>query len=173
MTSRWRWIGGRERAPVVLVAELPSQWSYVPTYEIRSAGDEDPVGEPVERMRPGAGQETLEWAFSTRLAATGEEPRQYAEQLEAALDEDETVSVARCEFLAEEPMAWSFPRIITADGEERQPPPIRGWVDVNFHIVAPTRKSAFEAALAALHRAFPATDQTHGRVGNFELRAVG
>src|SRR5206468_2556911 len=58
---------GRERAPVVLVAELPSRWSgRVPTYEIHSAGDKDPEGEPLDRLRPRPGEETLEWVFSTQ-----------------------------------------------------------------------------------------------------------
>jgi hypothetical protein len=175
MMSRPRSTGGRERAPVVLVAELPSGWiGRVPTYEIRSAGDVDPEREPLERLRPRRGQETLEWAFSTQRAVSGHEPREFAEQLEAALREDETLWEVRCELREESPMAWSFPEILV-EGEEQppMPPPIRGWIDVSFHVAAPLRKRAFEVALRALHQGLTAAGETaHGYTGNFELRAV-
>jgi hypothetical protein len=167
---------GRERAPVVLVAELPSGWiGRVPTYEIRSAGDEDPEGEPLERLRPGHGQETLEWSFSTQRAVSGHEPREFADQLETALQEDETVWNVRCELREESPMAWSFPAILV-EGEEEPiaPPPIRGWIDVSFYVAAPLRKRAFEVALRALHRGLTAGGETdYGYTGNFDLHAVG
>ena len=166
---------GRERAPVVLVAELPSGWSgRVPTYEIRAAGDEDPEGEPLERLRPGRGQETLEWAFSTQHTVSGHEPQEFAEQLQAALREDETVWEVRCELREESPMFWSFPAMLV-EGEEHPPapPPVRGWIDVSFHVAAPLRTRAFEVALGALHRGLTAAGETaHGYMGHFEVRAV-
>lgn len=166
----------RERAPVVLVAELPSAWTgRVPAYEIRSAGDDDPEGEFLERLRPARGQETLEWAFSTKEAASGREPREFAEQLEAALRLDETVWEVRCEASEAFPTSWSFPAIMVAGEEELEPPPpIRGWVDVSFHVAAPLRNRAFEIALLALHRALTAAGLTDdGYRSNFELRALG
>ncbi len=167
---------GRERAPVVLVAELPSSWTgRVPTYEIRSAGDDDPEGEPLERLRPGHGQATLEWSFSTQRAVSGHEPREFAEQLEAVLREDETVWEVRCELREESPMAWSFPAILV-EGEEEEPiapPPIRGWINVSFHVAAPLRNRAFDVALRALLQGLTAAGETdHGYTGNFDLRAV-
>jgi hypothetical protein len=167
---------GRERASVVLVAELPSAWiGRVPTYEIRSAGDEDLEGELVERLRPGRGEETLEWAFATQRAVSGHEPREFAPQLEALLREDETVWEVRCELREELPISWSFP-VIVGEGEDQPPapPPIRGWIDVSFHVAAPLRKRAFEVALHALHRGLAAAGETeYGYTGSFELRAVG
>jgi hypothetical protein len=164
---------GRDRAPVVLVAELPSSgWSgRVPTYEIRSAGDEDPEGAPVERLRPRQGQETLEWVFSTRRAVSAHEPRELAEQLEAALREDETVWEVRCE-PTDMPSFFSFGTIII-EGEEHQSPPIRGWIDVSFHVSAPLRKRAFEVAFGSLHRGFTAVGETAiGASGSYRLRAL-
>src|SRR6476661_1529648 len=164
---------GRERAPVVLVAELPSGWSgRVPAYEIRSAGEEDLAGEPVERLRPRAGEATLEWAFAMQRAVSEREPNEFAERLEAALREDETVSDVRCGVREGWPNSWSFP-VMFGDGDDGapSPPPIRGWIDVSFHVSAPRRKRAFEVALTALQGALTAAGETAGGyAGNFDLR---
>jgi hypothetical protein len=103
------------------------------------------------------------------------EPRELAEQLETALQEDETVWNVRCELREESPMAWSFPAILV-EGEEEPiaPPQIRGWIDVSFHVAAPLRKPAFEVALRALHRGFTAVGETdYGYTAKFDLHAVG
>jgi hypothetical protein len=165
---------GRERATVVLVAELPSSWSYFPAYEIRSAGDEDPPGEPVERLRPRSGEETLTWAFSTQRAASGHDPGEFGQRLEAALRKDDTVGEVRCDVREETPLGWSFAAIIDEDGEQLAAPlPIQGWIDVSFHVSAPTRKRGFEVALGALHRALTAAGETQfGFTGGINLRAV-
>ena len=73
-----------------------------------------------------------------------------------------------------QPLAWSFAAILV-EGEEQPPapPPIRGWIDVSFHVAAPQRNRALDVALRALHRGLTAAGETaYGYTGNFELRAV-
>ncbi len=167
---------GRERAPVVLVAELPLTWSNVPIYEIRSAGDEDPPGDPLERLRPRPGNETMEWAFATQEAVSETEPNAFSRDLEDALHRDGMVHDAVCRVLDEQPGFWSRPMIVTAEaagGTSMDSPPIRGWVDVSFRVSAPTRKRAFELAISALHRARDTGEETvYNLIGNFTLHAV-
>ena len=161
---------GRERAPVVLVAELPLSWSHVPAYEIRSAGDADPPGDPLERLRPRRGHETMEWSFTTQEAVSETEPHAFSRELEEALRMDDTVSDPVCRVLDEHPRIWSQPAPVTADDLE---PPIQGWVDVSFRVSAPTRKRAFELAITALHRARDSGEETvHGLMDTFTLHAV-
>lgn len=93
---------GRRRAAVVLVAELPLSWSHVPTYEIRSAGEEDPPGDPLERLRPRPGQATMEWSFTTQETVSETEPDAYSRELEDALRRDNTVSDPVCRVLEEQ-----------------------------------------------------------------------
>ncbi len=166
---------GRERAPVVLVAELPLAWSHVPTYEIRSAGDEDPPGDPLERLRPRPGQETMEWSFATQETVSETEPDAFSRELEDALRKDSTVRDPVCRVLEEQPGFWSRRVIVAAEaaGDAMAEPPIRGWVDVSFRVSAPTRKRAFEVAFAALHRARDTGEETvYSFIGNFTLHAI-
>ena len=161
---------GRERAPVVLVAELPLSWSHVPAYEIRSAGDRDPPGDPLERLRPRRGHETMEWSFTTQEAVSETEPHAFSRELEDALRKDDAVSDPVCRVLEEHPRIWSQPAPVTADDPE---PPIQGWVEVSFRVSAPTRKRAFELAITALHRARDTGEETvHGLMGTFTLHAA-
>lgn len=172
---------GRARAPLVLVAELPSSYFGVPTYptyEIRSAGDEDPPGDPLERLRPRLGQETMAWSFATHEAVSDIEPDMFSRRLEEALRRDDTVSDPVCRVRDDEPGFWSRPAFVAAEGAEgtvmAQPPPIRGWVDVSVRVSAPTRKRAFELALAALHRTRDTGGETAQSffIGHFTLHAV-
>ena len=142
---------GRERAPIVLVAELPLSWSNVPAYEIRSAGDADPPGDPLERLRPRRGQETMEWSFTTQETVSETEPHAFSRELEDALRRDETVTIPSAACSTSIP-ASGHSRTPVAAGDHARPP-IRGWVDVSFRVSAPTRKRAFELAITALHRA--------------------
>ena len=161
---------GRKRAPVVLVAELPLSWSHIPAYEIRSAGDRDPPGDPLERLRPRRGHETMEWSFTTQEAVSETEPHAFSRELEEALRNDDTVRDPVCRVLDEHPRIWSQPAPVTADDLE---PPIQGWVDVSFRVSAPTRKRAFELAITALHRARDSGEETvHGLMGTFTLHAA-
>jgi hypothetical protein len=158
---------GRMRAPVVLVAELPLSWSYVPTYEIRSAGDEDPPGDPLERLRPRRGEETMEWEFATQETVSETDPGEFSRQLEDALRRDSTVSDPVCRVLERQS------GLLAADEPAGEPSPIRGWVDVTFRVSAPTRKQAFERALAALNRARDTGEETvHSFMPSFTLHAV-
>lgn len=62
---------GRERAPIVLVALLPRFYSgppTYPTYEMWSAGEDDPPGEDLPRLRPITPDETMEWEYSNSIA---------------------------------------------------------------------------------------------------------
>ena len=77
-------------------------WSHVPTYEIRSAGDADPPGEPLERLRPRPGQTTMEWAFTTQETVIETEPDAFSQELEKALSKDSTVSHPVCRVLEEQ-----------------------------------------------------------------------
>ena len=168
---------GRKRAPVVLVAELPLSWSFVPMYEIRSAGDEDPPGDLLERLRPRRGQETMEWSFTTQETVSETEPGAFSRQLEDALRKDNTVSDPVCRVLEEQPGFHSRPVIVaTEDADDTviaQQPPIRGWVDVSFRVSAPTRQRAFELSFAALHRARDTGEETvYSFIGNFTLHAI-
>jgi hypothetical protein len=161
---------GRERAPVVLVAELPVSWGSVPTYEIRSAGDEDPPGAPIERLRPRPGQESMEWSFATQETVSETEPDAFSRELEEALRKDRAVRDPVCRVLAEQPGFSSRPvPVTTEDGE----PSIRGWVEVSFRVSAPTRKRAFEVASAALYRARDTGEETvHSFIADFTLHAA-
>ena len=167
---------GRERAPVVLVAELPVSWSDVPTYAIRSAGEEDPPGGHLERLRPRAGQETMEWSFATQETVSETEPEAFSHELEGALRRDHTVSHPACRVLAEQPgfSARPAPEAGTAAEDTGMADrPIRGWVEVTFRVSAPTRKRAFEIAFAALFRARDTGEETVSTfIGDFTLHAA-
>ena len=164
---------GRLRAPVVLVAELPLSWSHVPTYEIRSAGEQDPPGEPLERLRPRPGQATMDWAFTTQETVIETAPEAFSRELEDALRRDSTVSDPICRVLEEQSGSWLYAGHAMDDTPLGEPPPIRGWVDVSFRVSAPTRKRAFELAFAALHRARDTGEETvHSFMGTFTLHAI-
>ena len=168
---------GCARAPVVLVAELPLSWSHVPAYEIRSAGDVDPPGDPLERLRPMAGHATMEWSFATQQSVSETEPEAFSRELEEALHRDSTVSAPVCQVLEEQSGFWSPPALVAGAAADDtlmgEAPPIRGWVDVSFRVSAPTRKRAFELAIAALQRARDTGEETvYGLIGNFTLRAI-
>ena len=165
---------GRERAPVVLVAELPTFYQGVPTfptYEIRSAGEQDPPGERLERLRPTQGQETMQWMFSSREDANDAEPDRLCRLFEDALRKDDTVSEPVCRVREDDSRFWSG----AAEGGDHlaswSPP---AWIDISFRVSAPTRKRAFEVALDALLRARDPGDATVSAfVGRFTLRALG
>ena len=161
---------GRDRAPLVLVAELPLSWSHIPVYEIRSAGDRDPPGYPLERLRPRRGHETMEWSFTTQETVSETEPHAFSRDLEEALRQDGTVSEPVCRVLQEHPQLASQPVIVAVEDLDL---PIRGWVDVSFRVSAPTRKRAFELAIAALNRARDTGEETvHSLIGEFTIHAA-
>jgi hypothetical protein len=166
---------GRARAPVVLVAELPLSWRHVPTYEIRSAGDADPPGDPLERLRPRPGHATMEWSFTTQETVIETEPDAFSRELEDALHKDSTVSDPVCRVLQEQSGFGSLAIVPTEAALVtlmEDPHAIRGWVDVSFRVSAPTRKRAFELAFAALHRARDSGEETvWNLMGNFTLHA--
>lgn len=162
---------GRERAPVVLVAELPASWSSVPTYKIRSAGEVDPPGESPERLRPRLGEDTMEWSFTTQETVSETEPEAFRGELEDALRQDPTVIDPVCRVLREQPVPSVRPFALVDTGMEE--PAIRGWVEVNFLVSAPTRKRAFDLAFTALHRARDMGEETVTEfIGDFTLHAV-
>ena len=167
---------GRERAPVVLVAELPVSLSSVPTYEIRSAGDDDPPGGALERLRPRAGQDTMEWSFATQETVRETEPDAFSRELEEALRRDDVVGEPVCRVLPAQP-GFSPPPAFDAAAAGADPgmaePAIRGWVEVSFRVSAPTRKRAFELASAALYRARDTGEETvYNFVEDFTLHAA-
>ena len=159
----------RARASVVLVARLPSSWQgAIPAYEIRSAGADDPPDGEIERIRPRAGEETLVWAFGAMRAASTYTAEELAPRLEAALRSDDSVAQPSCR-RCEVPNGWAATLPLGAG----MPPPIRGWVEVGFHLSAPTEKLALKLAFAALHRALIASgDSPIGYTGNFSLHAA-
>jgi len=159
----------RERAPVVLVARLPSSWQgAIPAYEIRSAGADDPPDGELERIRPRAGDETMVWAFSAMRAASTCTAEELAPRLEAALRSDDSVSQPSCQ-RCEEPNNWAGTVPLGAG----MPPPIRGWLEVGFHLSAPTEKLALKLAFAALLRALNASGEGPiGYLGSYTLNAA-
>jgi hypothetical protein len=163
---------GRERAPVVLIAELPMSWSSLPTYEIRSAGEVEPPGEVLERLRPRLGHDTMEWSFATRETVSETEPHAFSRELEDALRRDSTVIEPACRVREQQP-GVSLPPVSSAEDVGLADLPIRGWVDVSFRVSAPTRKRAFDLAFTALHRARDTVEETITEfVGDFTLHAV-
>jgi hypothetical protein len=163
---------GRERSPVVLVAELPNSWSWVPVYEIRSAGEEDPPGEPLERLRPRAGDDSLEWEVSTQRGASELEPGEFAVRLEAALNADPAVTRERCVPAEARPRLSVLPSVRGGAAADLPEPPLRGWVDVTFGLRAPTRKRAYDVARRIFARAVRETGESwYGYSTNLEVRA--
>lgn len=173
---------GRERASIVLVAELPSQWSsVVPSYVIRSAGEADPPGERLERLRPRTGRETMEWLFASKRSATVLDPEEFGRKLQGALESDPDVTDPTCAVGDDGiggGVAWSLPALVRSDDAPDQPLPQepafpQRWVDVSFRVLAPTRKRAFEAGLTALNRAVQASgESSYAWTGSIDVRSV-
>lgn len=119
----------------------------------------------------------MEWSFTTQETVSETEPDAYSRELEDALRRDNTVSDPVCRVLEEQSGFRSLPAPVAADAAEdtltAEPPPIRGWVDVSFSVSAPTRKRAFELAIAALNRARDTGEETvYSLIGDFTLHAI-
>jgi hypothetical protein len=172
----------RERAPVVLVAEVPhgAGWRHGrPTYAIRSAGELDPPGDPLPRIRPRRGSTTMTWEACEQRASERLKPETYRRRLEDALDRDGDISSPACRLSDAEPRMWSRPAILTSDPAPRRADRLApnkrpsGWVDVAFHVSASSRPEALRLAVQALHRAHAATgEELQAGIGNLTVRAL-
>jgi hypothetical protein len=166
---------GRERAEVVLVAEVPGSYWGTPTYVIRSAGDKEPPGDRLERLRPRAGEETLRWVFSAQVAAAVLDPSTLARRLEDALRAEEHSFDPLCRTRDTQPRAWSP---VPAPGIEHSATPhfpdlSDRWIDVVFQVEAPRRKAAHDLAVRVLFDALKEVgESTPGAIAGFEVRSA-
>jgi hypothetical protein len=175
----------RERAPTVLVAEAPNSWSFVPTYELSSAGEEDPPGQPLPRLRPRRGETLLKWEFATQRAAQTRSRDDLLERLQDALDQDAEVLTAACSAAPDwPPPARSLPAVIserplsqgelTALEHARREPSSDAWTALVIHVAAPRRQQAYDTARRAVDRAIAAAgEHTGGWIGPERITAVG
>jgi len=163
----------REEAAIVLVALAPNGWSHVPNYEIWSAGEEDPPGERLPRLRPRAGEDDLQWELRAQIARPPGRPvDDYCDELQAALRGDPDVTVARCARSSRPPQLSSLPQIqstneLSADqldalDASRRKPRDDAWVDVTVRVGAATRDSGWTTAMMAIARAQAALGQPYG-----------
>jgi len=156
----------------------------VPSYEIRSAGEADPRGEPIERLRPRAGEEDLLREFRTDRAAQALDAETFSQRLGAALAADPAVIQTSCSVIDGEPRLMSFPEIVRTDElsaedesallrAQRIPDPGR-LVEIVVRVAAPTRRQAFDLVNAAIWRAHTATGEQPGGfwIGQIDLRQV-
>lgn len=147
---------GRARAPVVLVAEAPNSWSSFPTYEVRSAGEQDPIGERVPRIRARTDGGALIWELRTKVAARSTNAAEYARRLEDTLAATPAVISARCGPAERSPRAWTSAQL-SAKTDALAPAPTSDlravpddWVDVVVRTSAAARSQAHHAAFHAV-----------------------
>lgn len=183
---------GRQRAPVVLVAEAdwdgpadtPVRINPFPVYKVSSAGDEDPHDAVLPRLRPRPGESDLRWEYRIQHAAAALTPQRLAERLSDALRNQSGVISAACNVSRKPPAGASFPAVFRKppftdqelaaieDVRSKRPGP-DDWVSITITVAGVTRKAAWLHAAQGLHRALAAVDEpSYGWTGNRQLVQV-
>ena len=164
----------RERAEVVLVAEVPSSYIGPPWYEIRSAGDGEPPGDQLERLRPRRGEQTMRWAITAQRAAAVLAPSDLAARLEDVLRASGDAFEPACSLLPEPPLGWSLTGITATDAASAHQfmEDMRDrWIDVTFTVEAPRRQAARDRAVRVLFAALDSLGEPpSGALGGFDVR---